>query len=90
MGFIDSLRGGGGPLSHDDILKFPIRASIHSFLSLDDLLERFGACLDVSNNGMSLLSAEDIFGDEVADNEAALSYVDASSKGTLAGQDDRL
>jgi len=71
MGFIDSLRGGNGPSSHDSILDFPITASTHSFLSIDDLLNRFGTRLDISNNGMSLLSAEDIIGDEVTDDEAA-------------------
>jgi len=73
MGLIDSLRGEDGPFSHDSMLDFSIAASIHSFLSFDDLLDRFGACLDISNNGISLLYVEDIIGDKVADDEVALS-----------------
>lgn len=72
MGFIDDLRRRDGPVRHDSSLDYPISASTHSFLS-SDVSRLFGACLDISNNGMALLSAQDVIRDEVVRNEAELS-----------------
>jgi len=90
MGFIDSLRGGKGPLSHDNILESSITASIHPFLSFDDRLERFNSCPASSSNGMSLMSAGGSNGDEVSDDSSVWSYINAPSNSPLVGWDDGL